>query len=1033
MTKMEDSRPFVPRTKHVVGRRAELDAIRTVIAGEGTRILCFVGPGGIGKTRLLEEVESLRADPDLPAFHWSGIIDLYHSEFRNVDGLEHRIIRGIDPEKKHFQGYWEIWKKLEKWRTAGVAMGALAKERGELTHMFIKEYNQLANQRRVVLCFDTLELLEFESDWVQENCGIRQENLATSSWFLDHLGHLENTVVLLAGRPRRHIQARFHERFQQHGWASQIFRVEGFSWEESLSYFDAMAADRPEVKEIPNDVRRRIWEYTEGHPIRLSLVIHLSLNGDISGLFPPRHALEMENPKAAVDEHLVIELFKWRGPVRKMLHYLALTREGLGIELLHCLEPQWTDSECRENIQCMLQFTFVKYRPESELLFLHDEIYALFDRFVLTERQYYREQYKTIANYYRKRLEKADNRQEQEDNKVALVHYAYQMDPWLAFWYLHVPWTEEATRGYDTSLDMRLRSQLLGLLGRADENDDEWVKRRLPREVIEQDAAVNWVRRYLTKGDSEEARDVAECVRRSDYEAFQKQSPLFPLFRGRFMTAYGEALLYSGAQEGRVQEVLRQAIEILRDWEPPQPSVVEKEWWRDVGSLAMPYKDSPSLGSSQEQPDRKGVMNPWYWLRARALGRAHNNLGYLYVRVGHYKVAIEEYRRARFYFEEAGIQDEMADTINNMAFLCGKWGYADRAHNLIEEALELRKEIGLDFPLALSYNTIGWLEVFAENPDRGIQLCKKALQIFADLEPAPGRRGVGLANLALGAACRQRGEVWKSTVYESKQDAKSSFEEAAGYLKIASQIFRKKRVDEPIRLWEACNELGSLYCEWGWLVRSWDEKEARKKYRKSIRYLIYSAALADKYNLELQKLDSLDDLAHAFADMGDFATAQDWLAKLESQIPPRYRIVERIGFQEFENPIEEYWLVLGKLHLQRAVWAYRHTEHDQFSPLGRKVLINDYSVLLPDQLLDKMAEQYALASAYFAQYSPRHPRHQVTIKSIYRRVKTLNMEQLRRMTGIVKSVGQTYRVDLRDLLATLEDAMGTQPIPDNRR
>ena len=59
---------------------------------------------------------------------------------------------------------------------------------------------------------------------------------------------------------------------------------------------------------MPDDMRRRLWEYTAGRPIRLSLLIDLALNGqDIAELFPPLSGETPQIEKEQIDAHLMRE------------------------------------------------------------------------------------------------------------------------------------------------------------------------------------------------------------------------------------------------------------------------------------------------------------------------------------------------------------------------------------------------------------------------------------------------------------------------------------------------------------------------------------------------------------------------------------------------------------------------------------------------------------------------------------------------------------------------------------------------------
>ncbi len=162
--------PFALRTPQIIGRQALLGDIRAAIKNKTGRSYIFyvVAPGGIGKTRLLEEVAVIHRDMDEGAFCWSGIVDLYHTNNHSPGGLRRSIIEGLDPGDHYFHEYRLLREDFERKRAEGVASAQLQKLRPQLDEVFLWNYAALASQQRIVLCFDTLELLQYESDIVQE-------------------------------------------------------------------------------------------------------------------------------------------------------------------------------------------------------------------------------------------------------------------------------------------------------------------------------------------------------------------------------------------------------------------------------------------------------------------------------------------------------------------------------------------------------------------------------------------------------------------------------------------------------------------------------------------------------------------------------------------------------------------------------------------------------------------------------------------------------------------------------------------------
>ena len=382
---MEQLRPFALRTEHVVGRMYELDAVHSALIDSSPKswVLYFIGPGGIGKTRLLEEAERLAAEIECPAIAVAGIVDLYHSEYHSVEGVQAAIADGLDPESRHFQAFREKKHWLTQSRAAGVDPGLLASVLQELDALFLDDYDRFSRDHRSLLRFDTTELIQYESEQIQQVCKIEQQAAEVQNWLSKTLPQLHNTVTLLAGRPpaplRNELRALSEEAA---GITFQAFDLEGLTLPDSLEYFQKLADTEPRLKGIPDDMRHRLWEYTAGHPIRLSLLIDLALNGqDIAELFPPLSGASTQIEKEQIDAQLMREVMRLPSPSRGLLHYLALARKGLDAALLHYLTSDvWSAEECHSYLAGLRRFTFVKSRPDTDLLFMHDALYEIFDR-----------------------------------------------------------------------------------------------------------------------------------------------------------------------------------------------------------------------------------------------------------------------------------------------------------------------------------------------------------------------------------------------------------------------------------------------------------------------------------------------------------------------------------------------------------------------------------------------------------------------------------------------------------------------------
>jgi tetratricopeptide (TPR) repeat protein len=245
-----------------------------------------------------------------------------------------------------------------------------------------------------------------------------------------------------------------------------------------------------------------------------------------------------------------------------------------------------------------------------------------------------------------------------------------------------------------------------------------------------------------------------------------------------------------------------------------------------------------------------------------------------------YRLSNEYNHTALHYYRQLNIQDEMADTLNNAAYVYALLGDISRAEKWIDDALELRRELGQGYPLALSLNTRGLIHVMAGEPHRALLCCQEALSFCQRLEDW---RGQGLAYNALGLVYRKLGNLNRLGLYKLDQ-ALDFYKKAEDALHEAIRIFREE-VLERIRLVEAHNELGSVYRYWAILLQeAGQEKEATQLFEQALTSYKEAIRVAGD-DWPVDRADSYEDMADVFALLGQPNRAEEYLEKAEALVP----------------------------------------------------------------------------------------------------------------------------------------------------
>ena len=191
------------RKGELIGREAELEHLRDLLHQRGeSHVLYYYAQGGYGKTRLLEELQTMVADLG-ETFRTTGIIDLYHTDTHSASDVERAIVEGLDPDRRYFKEYRSKRADYELLRERWSRSRSPESKREELGQIFVRDWGQPAlDFKKLVICLDTIELLQYESSVVEDTVGAHTIDTRIRAWLLDKLPQLKNALVVFAGRPK---------------------------------------------------------------------------------------------------------------------------------------------------------------------------------------------------------------------------------------------------------------------------------------------------------------------------------------------------------------------------------------------------------------------------------------------------------------------------------------------------------------------------------------------------------------------------------------------------------------------------------------------------------------------------------------------------------------------------------------------------------------------------------------------------------------------------------------------------------------
>jgi len=950
------------RTSKLIGRKRECEMLQTAIEADGElRVVYVTAPAGVGKTRLLAEVPRLREQcANVEQTKILPLLDFYFTDVQSNSSLEERILSRLD--RGPFATYLERRDEFERRRKDGWFESGIEEQRAELAELFIQGFNEFTKNTRVILRFDTLELVQYEPDEVQKVFGLEERGIEVRSWLRTVLPRLKNAVVILAGREKEKPQvwAELQDAFAPVLGEVQVLkeadarsphvmmRLGSFSADETADYFEDLARVNPRIKQarISRDDARAIHEKTGGDPLN---------NAFFSALIVKNARLPQDMLAADaqdIQQRLVEEMTHLQDGLDFVIPFMGWMRKGLNAELLHGIlasrpeYPDWSQKECERLLEVAKDLPFIKVHEESNLLFLHDKMYDLVDEYILPGRSpVEKEAVCNVALAFH------------EEGSPEWLYYKLLLNPADGF-STYQELSDEAILGNEYGRAMRLRDEMLRFFGELLKDRSPAARRPWERRIA-RDAAIRWIRQYLAQGKFKAAQEVSDRIWAHDDPPFDRP-PDDPLFLGALLLNRGEARGYlSQWDEGL--DLLGQAIEVLSAWQP------------------------------DTQADKKR--------RARLLGIAHRDRGYIYRSLEDYSRAREEYREAIRHQSELDDLGELASTEKNLAFVFAQLGDFHRADEYITLSLDHFRETGSRWGTASSLNVFASINVDNDQPDRAEQPCRDALEMLSEIGDS---RTMGLTLITLVRTLRKQAR--RRHYRYSIERADEFLKEAEKRAKDALHIFQKV-VPEPAMELTALAAQGRLYRDWAVIYRRQGREQAEIEPYETKAISIFESLIKRLPPQQVRaRLDVMEDLAHIHFERGELDLAEQWVDRAWKAIDDRYHLKKGVGFAEIEQPVPIFWNVLGKLALRRGYIAYRRQQWEQ------------------------AVRHWVQAFAYFDHFAPDAGATGPTAGYIYRLLCKLPPETLAELEKVCADEETAYAISPtrvhKEIRHALEDARG---------
>jgi len=724
-----------------IGRQEELSLIDQLGCEWNSLHIVFVdGEGGIGKTRLLEEIYN-RLIINENRLIIVKPIDFDDNSYHVAENLGIKIAHLLDVQSDEqyfasFQGAMLDYRKMEM---ANVSHERLKRGFDEGTQPFINCFNKLSQKKRIILLFDTIEKIQ-KTDYIK--------------YLIDTFSKLENCLIIMAGRNARSIGDPLQEEKKD---SVHVISLSPLNEKEGKEYFEMKQKELS--TRFPSDLADKIIELSGGKPILIDLA-----TGWLSRDVPPDWLVKCstekneKQKKREFEQKLVLHIVERRCDIDKLIllmsHIYPLSSEMI------CNLLDKTEQEAVKLFEEVKKYVFVKTLPDNRIT-LHDEMRRMVNAYAWPKfdaENHRRRRYSELfIEYIQKRIElykediqffETTKKTALQDNHVQdqLNAFSRQMALEHEIWLLkvehlrHTLFIDEG-RGFNIFIDSfdeathqnRLNYREILIVFMQDYTDQH-KKSFSDKQLYELN--IRRIRNWLYKGRYREAKEIYAGMKNSKISLEQRIDLYLEI--GNIDVRLGDINSAIG--------IFYQALEICKDFG---------------------YK----IHKNQE-----------YMMRIK------NAQGWAYRMKGLFEQAIEKYDEALQLSVELNDKLQEAWILNNMAVAYAKINNISAASNIAEQAKELWTELNLENKEGVGalYHVYAEINLAKGSLKESILYCNNALKIF---DPMMSNDWIYRINYLLG-------KIYLQLAIKNSEEYKQKVDE---YLKQADLEEYKQKVDEYLK------------------------------------------------------------------------------------------------------------------------------------------------------------------------------------------------------------------------------------------